>query len=218
MKIKIFFLLATGLLFAGCGQPEDKNREVLNQIASLKSELAVRHAAPVRWALANKSEIQSAIYQFSRDKMELAKKTEALSPELEEKVRQYETLQGELSRKQMEKRMESMRHGFRGIPLPPLGAGVAETNQDEEVLAQKVEAAKAPVAEIIERRRRLEAQFNDQTTVEKLVAEYVKDRFDLVIDGSDARYSRSAVLYQNSGEATDITVGVIKLFREKTRQ
>jgi hypothetical protein len=50
-----------------------------------------------------------------------------------------------------------------------------------------------------------------------LIAEYVKDRFDLVVDSSDERYSRSAVLYRTTGEVLDITDAVIKLFKEKAK-
>jgi len=38
-----------------------------------------------------------------------------------------------------------------------------------------------------------------------------------VVDSSDERMSRSAVLYRTNGEAQDITDGVIKLFREKSK-
>ena len=45
----------------------------------------------------------------------------------------------------------------------------------------------------------------------------MKDRFDLVVDSSDERFSHSAVLYRTSGEVLDITEGIIKLFKERTK-
>ncbi len=45
----------------------------------------------------------------------------------------------------------------------------------------------------------------------------MKDRFDLVIDSSEMHSSRSPVLYRRSGETLDITEGIIKLFKEKTK-
>jgi len=164
----------------------------------------------VRWAFANRREIDAAIFQWSRDKMEAAKKAEALPPEVEQQVRQYEALQTRLMYKEMETR------GFR-LPQRVGATDVSVPDESYETLSNQVAAARAPIAEILERRRLQASQYRDQFSTEKLIEEYVKDRFDLVVDSSDEHSSRSAVLYRASGESMDITDGVIKLFKEKVK-
>jgi hypothetical protein len=207
--MKLRWLLVTGLILVGCGRQEQNNREVLAKLETIQSELATNRAGPVRWAFANKREIDSAIFKWSRDKMEANKKSEALAPEVEEKVRQYEKLQSELMRKQM----ETMR-----LRLPPR-AGVPEPaapGTDIAALSNRVAEARAPIADIVDRRNRQSSQLREQFSIDKLVAEYAKERFELVVDSSDERFSRSAVLYRK-GEVPDITEGVIKLFQEKAK-
>ncbi len=206
--MKAHLLLATVLILVGCGRQEPTQREVLATLDNLKTELAAKRSEPVRWAFANKREIDSAIFQWSQQKMEEAKKSEALAPEIEEKIRQYETLQAELTRK----RIDAMRLRF---PPSPGASGVAASDPEYEALADRVAQAKAPVAEIIDARNRRASQLRDEFTADKLVAEYAKGRFDLVVDSSDQSFSRSAVLYRTAGEVLDITDGVIKLFRER---
>jgi hypothetical protein len=206
--MKRYLLLAACLILAGCDQREQNNREVLGKLEDIQSELAAGRGA-VRWAFANKREIDSAIFQWSRDKMEEAKKSEALPPETEEKIRQYEALQSQLMRRQME---------ARGFKLPPgLDAPGAAPNESYEALSNRVAAARAPIADILERRGRQELGYRNEFSAEKLVAEYVQGRFDLVVDSSDEYMSRSAVLYRTNGEVMDITDGVIKLFKEKAK-
>ena len=178
---------------------------------TIKSELAGKRADPVRWAFANKRDIDSAVSQWSRDKMEEVKRAEALSPEVEAKVRQYETMQAELVRK----RMDTM-----GFMLPPpraLGSEAPPADKDYVALSNRVAEAKAPIADILERRARQASQYRDQYSTDKLLAEYVKGRFDLVVDSSEERFSRSAVLYRTAGDVLDITDGVIKLLKEKVK-
>jgi hypothetical protein len=208
--MKTYLLLAACLILVGCDRQEQSNREVLSKLEAIKSELATKRGDPVRWAFANKREIDSAVFQWSRDKMEEFKKTEALPPETEQKIRQYEALQTQLMHKEME---------ARGLRLPPrLGTlEVSAPDESYEVLSNRVAAAKAPLADILDRRSRQASQFRGQFSTESLIAEYVKDRFDLVVDSSDERMSRSAVLYRTNGEVLDITDGVIKLFREKVK-
>jgi hypothetical protein len=91
--MKLCLLLVTGLILVGCGRQEQNNREVLAKLETIQSELATNRAGPVRWAFANKREIESAIFKWSRDKMEANKKSEGLAPEVEEKVHEYERLQ-----------------------------------------------------------------------------------------------------------------------------
>ena len=142
--------------------------------------------------------------------MEEARKSEALPPETEQKIREYEALQTQLMHKEMENR------GFR-LPTRAGSTGISAPDESYEALSNRVAAAKAPVADIVERRSRQASQLRGRFSTESLVAEYVKGRFDLVVDSSDERMSRSAVLYRTNAEVLDITDGVIKLFREKVK-
>jgi len=141
--------------------------------------------------------------------MEEAKKAEGLSPEVEEQIHQYEVLQSELNKKQMEMRMSG------SFSAQPPGSAAPAPDKDYEALTQKVAEAKAPNADVIERRSRLAMQYYNQYTTEKLVAEYVTNRFDLVVDSSSP--AGSAVLYRKSDEVLDITDGVIKLFKDEVK-
>lgn len=208
--MKIYLLLAAGLILVGCGGQDQSNREVLSKLDALKSELVTKQGDSLRWAFANKREIDSVVFQWSRDKMDEAKKAEALPPETEQKVREYEALQSQLMRKEMETR------GLRLAPRVGLPE-VSAPDESYEVLSNRVAAAKAQVADVVERRSRQASQYRGQFSTESLVAEYAKGRFQLVVDSSDERMSRSAVLYRTNGEVLDITDGVIKLFREKAK-
>jgi hypothetical protein len=201
------YLLAISLILSGCSIQTNSNREVMARLDALQVELAAKPAQP-RWAVANKREIDSAITQWSMARQEDAKKSESLTPEMQEKLVHYDSLQGELMRMQM----KLMRNNFPG----PYGHESIETNADYAALSKRVAEAKEPVAEIIQRRDRLSSELRNQYKADDLIAEYAKDRFDLVVDSSDAGFSRSGVLYQEGGEVTDITEGVLKLFREKT--
>ena len=140
--------------------------------------------------------------------MEEAKKAEKLSPEVEEQIRQYEELASELN----QKKMEAMRSRFSAHPP---GSAAPATDKDYEALTQKVAEAKAPIADIIDRRSKQASQYQSQYTTEKMIAEYVKNRFDLVVDSSSP--GGSAVLYRKSDEVLDITDGVIKLFKDEVK-
>ena len=54
-----YLLLATCLSLAGCGRHAESQREVLAKLESIKSELASKRGNVVRWAVANKREIDS---------------------------------------------------------------------------------------------------------------------------------------------------------------
>lgn len=208
--MRIYLILATSLILVGCGRQEENQRPVSGKLEAINGALANKRADTVRWAFANKREIDSVSFQRSRDKMEEAKKTEALSPEIEEKIRQYEALQTDLLHKQM----DAMR-----LRLPPRASAseVPTPDGDYEALSKRVAEAKVPIADIVDRRSRQASQYRDQYSTDKLIAEYVKDRFDLIVDSSDERFSRSAVLYRTTDEVLDITDGIIKLFKEKTK-
>jgi len=206
--MKPITFLAVALLLAGCGKQDAADREVLSQLASLKSELAAHQSQPIRWATADKRAIESAVNEWNRQQAEAAKSQENLTPEQLDQVRNYEALSAQL----MNKRFGQRR--FAGL-MPPGGPGNAESDKDYEALAHKVEAAQAPIADILKRRAEIYSKISDQHKVEQLIAEYAKDRFDLVVDSSEAGFNRSAVLYSHAGESLDITQGVIKLFQDK---
>jgi hypothetical protein len=207
--MKAYLVFAACLILAGCSWQKQNQREVLTQLEVIKSELARKRAETPRWAFANKHEINSAIFQWSHLRMEDIRKAEALAPEIEEKVRHYEALQGELTRK----RMDLTRSRF---PAGPRTPEAPASDEDLQTLSNRVAEARAPIADIIDRRNREAAQIRGQYSVEKLVSEYARDRFDLVVDSSG--FSRSAVLYRTDSEVLDITDGVIELFRQKTKQ
>ena len=92
------------------------------------------------------------------------------------------------------------------------------TNTDYASLSNQVAEAKAPVADIIDRHARQYSDFINEIKVNDLVAEYAKDKYDLVVDSSDEQYSnQSKVLFRKSGDTTDITDGVMRLLKEKTK-
>ena len=211
MKTNLLLITVCGFVLVGCCQRKNQ-REVLTQLEAIRSELASKRAETVRWAFANRLEIDYAVSQWSRVRMEDIKKAEALSPEVEEKIRQYDALESELLRK----RMDLMRARLPGRPGTP---ETAPSDGDFQTLSNRVAEARAPIAEIIDRRNRHAAQIREQYSAGKLISEYARDLFDLVVDSSDVRPPmRSVVLYRTNGEVLDITDGVIKLFKEKTKQ
>src|SRR5437660_8945642 len=102
IHMKRYTLLTTCLVLVGCGRQDQNHREVLGKLEIIQSELATNRGDTVRWAFANKRQIDTAIFQWSRDKMEEVKKAERLSPKIEEKILKYEALQTELKRKGMD--------------------------------------------------------------------------------------------------------------------
>lgn len=89
-------LLALCFCLATAGHSQEFNqRAVLDRLKALETELAKR-PVPVRWAYANKSRIQSAIYERAREKLEELKRAEPVPPEVEAKVVQYEALKQQL--------------------------------------------------------------------------------------------------------------------------
>ncbi len=88
--------LLLALCFAVTGHSQEFNqRAVLDRLKALETEMA-RRPVPVRWAYANKSRIQSAIYERGREKVEELKRAEAVPPDVEAKVVQYEALNRQL--------------------------------------------------------------------------------------------------------------------------
>jgi hypothetical protein len=182
---------------------------VLSTLEAIKSELANKRGTPVRWATANKDEITTAIYQWTRAKMEQLKSSEAVPPETEAKIQEYEAQKLELMRMRIPMPMLPIRQ----LRMPP-GFERSEapaTNLEYEAMAKRVAEAKAPIAAIVDRRERQAAQYREQYSVDRLVAEYVRDRYDLVVD------TREKVLYRTADEVPDITEGVLTFFKEKAK-
>ncbi len=206
--MKKFFLLAASLLLAG----------PLFQMTNAAEPGTVEK---FRWALADKHKIDTAIFSWTRAKMEETKKAESLPPEIEAKIRHYEMLNNQLMQKQfgLPPRIQHI-----PPPFPPSGEPAPkrerpakpQSDQEYEALSKQVAEAKAPVADIVDRRDQQSAKLREQYQTEKLIAEYAKGRFDLVVDAGMSHYS-SPILYHASGDVVDITDSVLDLFKEKTK-
>jgi hypothetical protein len=220
--MKTSLILAACLTFAVChGQEGQNQNDVLRRLDAIEKELK-KGPQQLRWATVDRLKISTAVFAWSQEKLAQSRTAEALPPETEAKVQEYETMRMELLYKDAGIRSIPTRPLRRpavptipgvtssSAPLPP--APAAETDNEYEALKKRVAAAKAPVAEIVERRERQAAQLRAQYTVESLAAEYAKDRYDVVVD------SREKVIYQNTGVAVDITEGILTLFKEKTKQ
>ena len=81
-------------------------------------------------------------------------------------------------------------------------------------LAKRVEEAKRPVADVIDRRHRESAQLSQKYSAENIVAEYAKGKYDVVADTS---FGGRGLLYSSSGDILDITQGVINYFNNKEK-
>src|SRR5690606_2498366 len=115
--------------------------------------------APVRWATAKKRDIDFAIFQRSRETLEKFKKSEALSPEIEAQIAEYEALKSELQKKEsgnglrtIPTRTLRLAPGADPGPLPPVDPEI-------EALSKKVVEAKAPIAAIVDRRNRKAVEY-----------------------------------------------------------
>jgi hypothetical protein len=211
MKMLCALMVAASLV-CGCNRDSETEATVLKRLDEVKTQIAAQQAQPVRWAFCNKRDVESAIYQYAGAKLESAKAAEKNSPETDAKISEYERLQSQVS----QLRMQQVRTRFPSFTTPP--ATEVTTNADIAALESKLAEAKAPIAAIIDRRAKLYSKFRDELKVENLVAEYARDRFDLVVDSSDERYyGQSKVLFRKSTEVVDITEGVLNLLKEKTK-
>jgi len=212
--MKIWILLAVCATLVGCERKEPQDREILSKLEALKYELATNQSTPPRWAVVRRNDIQFAIDRWSQDKIEAAKSAETLSPEQAEKLREYESLNNQLMRIRMPGQYMGPMHINPATGFPQT---LADTNKEAqyEALSARVEEARAPIASILDRRDRESEQIRHQYTPDKLIADYVGDRFDLVIDSSWINSMNSPILYQKNPEVVDITDGVLKLFQEK---
>ena len=133
MRIILSLSLLT-LLVCGCGRDTEVESTVLKRLDEIKSQVAAQQSQPVRWAFANKRQIESAVYEYARNKQDAAKKTENLSPEIEEKIAHYQQLEGQLSR--MRFAQMRARNNF-GMPAFPPGMEPS-TNTDYASLSNQV--------------------------------------------------------------------------------
>jgi hypothetical protein len=90
-------------------------------------------------------------------------------------------------------------------------------DSDVQALREKIAAAKAPVASFIDRRDHQEALFREQFKIGPLIAEYVKGRYDLVVDSSGKQLSEDAALYHVDTEVPDLTEGILGYLKEKSQ-
>lgn len=195
-------LLITCVILVGCGhQVREKPASEANRQNSL------------RFASASKRDIQYAIDRWSQPKIAESTTAENLSPEQAEKLKQYEALNNEMAGMQAPRPWGVPFNRAHGYPDPSGG----DTNREKQyqALMARIEQARVPIASVLERRDLQAERIRHQYTPEKLVAEYVGDRFDVVIDSRDS--FNSPVLYQRSGEVLDITEGVLKLFEQKAK-
>lgn len=216
--MKKYFLFAACLVLAGCGQQEaEHQRQIINKLDSLKSDLVAAGAIntnppPLRWACASKSDINTVIYQWIQSKTDEARAGEKLSPDVKVKVAEYEALLRQLTQMRISHPQLMMIRPVRAGQVPE--EPTADQKEYNE-LAKKVEEAKTPVADIIDKRYRDSMQLNQKYSVENIVAEYAKGKYDVVVDSGFGGGSK--VLYSNSGDVVDITQSVIAYFKDKQK-
>jgi len=211
LSMKLSLLLTACLLLAGCCHETDRSVEVLSKLDALKSELGKQPTptpvATVRWATVDRFKVMTPIYQFTRDKAAELNKAEALPPEIEAQFKAYEALKA-----------EQLRLIIRALPQRPLRATSGSddiepspVNTASDELTKRIAEAKAPIAEIVDRRERVANQLREQYSIEHLIENYAKGRYDVVLE------SHNKALYQVAADVPDITENVIALFKEKTK-
>ncbi|HYG22989.1 MAG TPA: hypothetical protein VEH04_09420 [Verrucomicrobiae bacterium] len=171
-------------------------------------------AGSIRLAVASRERIESAINTWSIRQIQADIRSEVLEPEVAQHLERYEAINRELSRV----RRPYPPHFDPATGMPTrVPANTNLTANYEELMAQQ-EKARLPIASVLERRQRASEEIRTRYTVNGLVAEYARDRFNVVADSSDRFSNHAGLLYQSSGEVIDITEGVLKLFQQKTSQ
>jgi hypothetical protein len=240
--MKLPLLLALGLAVAGCRQ-EAPHPEILTRLKALETELAKR-PAPVRWATADREKLSHALYAQGRKQLEEFMQTEKVSPEQRAQIAAYEALNQQLLIKPRPPSVPTPLPRAAPIlpPLPPrelsarLPASVppptlppaptppptppAPTVAEQEyaALAKRVSEAKAPVAALIERRAQITGKYYGREFMEQLIAEYAKDRFDLVVNSDRMSLYDRPLLYRTSAAAPDITEVLLQFFRDREKK
>ena len=167
---------------------------------------------PIRLAVVDRSQLQMATSDWVRRRYEQEIAKEPITPAINAQLEKVSQLQDELRRLEQElirRRVESMRGG-----PPPLGPPPMDFRFDPQYqkLSEALAEARRPVAEIIDRRSRRQTEM--QYPLKELIAEYAKDRFDVVLDRP---FSEHSVLYRRAPDVVDITQGVLDLFRSKEK-
>ncbi len=223
-------LLLAGSLGSACAA--DGTLDVNARLKALEEKVArLAGQTPPRWATVDRDRLRTAIYALGREKLEAHKHSEKLTPEQAAQIEKYEELNLQLLR--LPPRHLSLPARTASLPpVPPanLTAGQAaqlaaavppptkartEADPEREELARRVAEAKAPVAAFIDRRAQISLHYNASDLLERLVADYVKGRFDLVVN-ADSRYSSDrTILYRASVNAPDITDEMLLFLRER---
>ena len=93
----------------------------------------------------------------------------------------------------------------------------AATEEDKayQALARRVAEAKAPVAAILDRRTQVTMEYYAPAFLNRLIAEYAKDRYDLVLDSTPEKSLYRAAIETRE---IDITEAVIQFFRDREKR
>jgi hypothetical protein len=215
--MKKYLLVAACLMLVGCTREADHQREIVNKLDTLQKDLVAgqnlnANPPPVRWACANKNDINVVIYQWTAAKAEEARAAEQLSPDVKTKIATYQALVAQLTQMRMS-------HPSLMMPRPMMRPGQAPEEPTAEQkayneLSEKAAAAKIPIAEIIDQRSRESTQLSQKYSVENIVAEYAKGKYDVVVESG---LGSRGVLYAASGDVVDITQSVISYFKDKQK-
>lgn len=231
MKALPLFLLAISLVSA---RAAEGNPDVNARLKALEEKVArLSGQAPPRWATVDHDRLRKAIYALGREKLEAHKQAEKLTPEQAAQVENYELLNQQLLR------MPPFAPTFPPrssalVPLPPTNLTGGQPpkpapvvpppapassgpDKDRDQLVQRVAEAKAPIAAIVERRNQINTHYILGGFLEKLVADYAKSRFDLVVNAESRYSSERTILYRASVSAPDITDELLNLLRERER-
>lgn len=232
--MKPLLLLALGLAVTGCRQ-EAPHPEILARLKALETELAKR-PAPVRWATADREKLSRALFEQGRKHLEEFMQAEKVSPEQRAQIAAYEALNQQLIIKPRPPSVPTL------PPLPPkelsarLPASVSPptpppaptppptppaptvAEQEYAALAKRVAEAKAPVVALIERRAQITGKYYGREFMEQLIAEYAKDRFDLVVNSDRISSYDRPLLYRTSAEAPDITEALLQFFHDREKK
>ncbi len=236
--MKIHLLLFVSLLAIGCREGNNQD-ELLARLKTLEAEVAkLPRSTPVRWAIVDREKIKTILATHAQTQSAALEKAESMSPEIRAKIAEYETLNREL----MDRWQFSLPTRFvqtrplRPFPNvsdfvdPPLGPSVApptnpsppEVSAEAKAYAalrERVAAAKAPVAHIVDRRLQLFAKYHGREFLEQLISEYAKGRYDLVVEANGRTSSERSVLYNGAaGPPHDLTEEIIKFFREREQK
>jgi len=168
--------------------------------------LLQKRDATVRIAYVDGNRLNTLTAAWRQRRIDEAMAKLALTPEVKAQLEAYDRALAQFNAWAMSRQRNDPR-------MPPMG-NMAGLRSDPEYQPHldAVDQARAPVAEIVERRNRLQSE--TRYPVGDLIAEYVNDRFDLVLDRS---WGGQSVLYSRAKEIPDITEGVVALLESKEK-